>query len=238
MSGPLIWLRQVLIVLLGLGLAAAMGVLGIWQLEVYRTQGLAAAQRRAAEPAVALGTVAPAGEAVRDGFGRTVSFAGEYLPATQQLVPIAGEPGRTRVLTGLRQPDGSVVPVVRGVTEAGADVTPPRGPQSGTGVLLPSEEAVRGAKELESVRVPALAQRWPGPLVSGYVTLSAPDAETQGLAPAVARLPESGGRLRNGAYALQWWVFAAFAVGMAVKMARDIGIRDDLEVTLEEPAPS
>jgi hypothetical protein len=29
--------------------------------------------------------------------------------------------------------------------------------------------------------------------------------------------------LRNGAYAVQWWVFAAFAIGMAIKISRDLG---------------
>ena len=36
-------------------------------------------------------------------------------------------------------------------------------------------------------------------------------------------LPEGQGRLRNGAYAVQWWIFAAFAVLMAAKIARDLG---------------
>ena len=80
-----------------------------------------------------------------------------------------------------------------------------------------------GPDGIGSVRIPQLAQRWPGPLVEGYVTLGPADAQTQGLQPAPTLLPEGRGRLRNGAYALQWWLFAGFTLVMAVRMARDVG---------------
>ena len=57
----------------------------------------------------------------------------------------------------------------------------------------------------------------------------AAESAAQGLEPAPVVLPEGSGRLRNGAYALQWWVFAAFAVGLAIRMARDQQL-GDLEV--------
>ena len=41
----------------------------------------------------------------------------------------------------------------------------------------------------------------------------------------LGHLPTGPRSLRNGAYALQWWVFAAFAVVMAIRMARDQGRR-------------
>jgi hypothetical protein len=47
------------------------------------------------------------------------------------------------------------------------------------------------------------------------------DAAQQGLEHATIALPDGSGRLRNGAYAVQWWVFAAFTVVMAVRMARE-----------------
>ena len=111
--------------------------------------------------------------------------------------------------------------MVRGVaTETGS--TPPTGRQEEIGLLLPSEEPGQLDSGDEPVRVAELAQSWPGPLVDGFVTLSAGDAESQGLEPAVARLPEGRGRLRNGAYAMQWWLFAGFAVVMSVRIARDL----------------
>ena len=55
------------------------------------------------------------------------------------------------------------------------------------------------------------------------VVLSATDSQAEGLEPAPLVLPSGQGRLRNGAYAAQWWIFGLFAVVMSVKMARDIG---------------
>jgi surfeit locus 1 family protein len=217
-------LRQLLIVAAGSLLAGAMVLLGFWQLDVYHRQGAVAAARRAAEPAVDLRAVAPAGSAVRDGYGRTVRFAGTYLPELQRLLPVPGHTGVSRVLGAVRQTDGSIVPVVRGL---GSDpAASPVGTLTQTGVLLPSEaRANRSADgQLTAVEVPALAQEWPGPLIDGFVTLSSADATAQGLEPATLALPEGSGRLRNGAYALQWWVFAAFTLVMAVKMARESGV--------------
>jgi surfeit locus 1 family protein len=127
----------------------------------------------------------------------------------------------SRVLGAVRQSDGSIVPVVRGL---GADpATPPAGTVIQTGILLPSEaRASRTADgQLTAVELAVLAQEWPGPLIDGFVTLSNANAAEQGLEPATLTLPEGSGRLRNGAYALQWWVFAAFTLVMAVKMARE-----------------
>ena len=221
-------IRQALILALGLVLAAGMVALGLWQLDVYQLQGEAAAAERAAEPAVELRQVAPAGAAVRDGYGRSVSFTGTYLTQPQELIPLAGRPGMLRVVTPLRQQDGSVVAVVRGLVPDGGGGPEPPPPPSGfltqTGILLPSDQPSLPAGE--SVRVQVLAQRWPGPLVDGLVVLSAADARAQSLEPAPASLPEARGRLRNAAYALQWWVFAAFTVFMAIRMARDSGRRD------------
>jgi surfeit locus 1 family protein len=216
-------LRQALILALGLVLAAGMVIMGRWQFEVYQAQGEAAAARRAAQPPLELGQVAPAGAAVREGYGRSVRFTGTYLAQPQQLAPVADRPGMLRVVTPLRQPDGSVVAVVRGLVPdaaGGPDLPlPPAGSVTQTGILLPSEQSA--APTGEGIRLPVLAQQWPGPLIDGFVVLSAADAQAQSLEPAPANLPEARGRLRNGAYALQWLVFAAFTVFMAIRMARD-----------------
>jgi cytochrome oxidase assembly protein ShyY1 len=238
--------QQVLILLLGLALAAAMVLLGIWQLRVYTAQGATAAQQRVAAPPVPLRSVASAGRAITDGYGRTVTVDGQYDPALQVLVPV-GDRGPYRVLTALRQDDGSVVAVVRGLVDTGPAPAPPSGAVHQTGVLLPSEGAEPGAPvaagQPSTVGLPLLAQQWPGPLINGFVTLSIDDAQAQQLVPATVTLPEARGRLRNGAYAIQWWLFAAFTLVMAVRMARDFGSRevgepaeDVSEITTEPPA--
>lgn len=224
----LIRIRQTVIVLTGLGVAAVMVVLGLWQLAVYRAQGEGEATRRAALPAVEVSSVARAGQPVSDGYGRRVSVSGVYIAEAQALVPVDGRPGAYRVLTALRLANGDVLPVVRGLSASTPVPPAPAGPQKATGLLLPSEEAPPGELppgQISSVRLPTLAQTWPGPLVSGFVTLTDADAAAQGLEPAPTELPQASGRLRNGAYALQWWVFAGFAVFLAVRMARDQELR-------------
>jgi surfeit locus 1 family protein len=232
-------LKQVLLIALGLGLAGAMVALGFWQLAVYDAQGAEAAERRASAPPIPLGSVARAVEPATAGYGRSVAFEGTYDPALQLLVPMGD--GQFRVLTGLRQADGSVLPVVRGVVTDTNAPAPPTGLVQQVGVLLPTEEHVSRPDlpdgQIASVRLPALAQLWPGPLIGGYVNLSGADATIQGLAPAAMQLPEASGRLRNRAYSVQWWLFAAFTLFMAFRMARDIGLRDAevVEITPERP---
>ena len=233
--------KQALVIALGIGLAAAMVTLGFWQLEVYHRQGAAAAARRASAPAVPLNSVARPGAPAIEGYGRSVMFDGIYDPALQLLVPVDGA-DRFRVLSGLRQADGSVVAVVRGIISTPSAPPPPAGPVHQTGVLLPTEEHVPDTDlpsgQIASVRLPALAQQWPGPLIDGYVTLSSADAAIQGLAAAPLQLPEAPGGLRNVAYVGQWWLFAAFTLFMAFRMARDLGVREAevVDVTSEEPA--
>jgi hypothetical protein len=217
----MIRLQQGLLIALGIVLAAVMVALGFWQLEVYHRQGEAAAARRAEAPSIPLSSVARPGTAATGGFGRSVSFEGTYDPALQLLVPAEDGTGEFRVLTGLRLADGSVLAVVRGVVSGPTAPSPPIGEVQQVGV-----------------RLPALAQQWPGPLIDGFVTLSRADSASQGLAPAELQLPESGGRIRNGAYVGQWWLFAAFTLFMAFRMARDLGVREAevAEITADRPA--
>ena len=233
-------LKQALVILVGLALAAGMVILGIWQLDVYRSQGTHTAAARAAEPPVDLATVAPPAAVVGDGFGRSVAFSGRYDRSLQLLVPVDGAAGSFRVLSGFRLASGGVVPVVRGVVHGTAAPAAPSGTLAQQGVLLPSEDNTApgtstDSNQLTAVRLPALAQRWPGALVGGFVTLPADTARAQGLDPAPVNLPPGQGRFRNGAYALQWWLFGAFALGMSIRISRDVGyLEEDLD-SLEGP---
>jgi surfeit locus 1 family protein len=225
--------KQALVIALGMGLAAVMVTLGFWQLEVYNSQGAETAAERAAAPPVPLSSVARPGVSAIEGYGRSVAFDGTYDPGLQLLVPTEDGDGQFRVLTGLRQADGSVVAVVRGIVSEPSAPAPPSGAVHQVGVLLPTEEHVPTTDlpsgQIASVRLPALAQQWPGPLIDGFVTLSSPDSASQGLAAAPLQLPEASGRLRNMAYAGQWWLFAAFTVFMAFRMARDLVVREAAE---------
>lgn len=223
-------LKQGLVLLAGLIVAAVMIALGWWQVGVYQSQGARLAADRAGGAPVALTEVAPAGSAPDQALGRPVRVEGRYQPELQQLLPVPDRPGRYRVLTGLRQDDGSVVAVLRGLSGE-QPLAPPAGRVVQTGVLLSSEDPAGGDA---AVRLPLLAQTWPGPLVAAYVSLAPAEAAAQGLEPAPVNLPAAPGRLRNGAYALQWWLFAAFAVALAVGIARDLGRGEDLELAEQE----
>lgn len=225
--------KQAAVVLLGLVLAAAMVMLGWWQLEVYQESGDQASAARLAEPAVGLADVAPAGAEAGEYYGRTVRITGNYDVARQVLVPDVARPGTFRVVTAFIDSRGDAVAVVRGVHsgDPGDVPAPPSGTVTQEGILMPSEatdETPVEPGQLSSVRLSVLAQQWPWPLVAGFVTLTADDT-TPGLAFEAPELPREGGALRNGAYAIQWWVFAAFAVGLGLKMARDFGREAQLE---------
>ena len=123
-----------------------------------------------------------------------------------------------------------MVPVIRGVAPSASRVTAaPTGERTETGRFLPGEgdvDAAVGPGVLGSVRMPLLAQRWTQPLTPGCVTLDADGAATHGLAQAAVDLPRGEGSFQNGGYALQWWIFAAFGLGMSIKLAQSLGRRD------------
>jgi cytochrome oxidase assembly protein ShyY1 len=208
-----------LIVAVGLVAALIMGWLGLWQAQVFANQGKSAAAAITGEPVQPL-DASVTGDTVGGLWGHTVSVSGHYLPGQQVLV--VGKDGTGRVVTAFQLPDGRVVAIARGVG-SGLEV-PPSGDMTQTGVFLPTEAAADWtvpSGTFGSVRLQALAQVWPQPVVSGYVTLDASDAQAQGLSAAAVVLPTLDGQFRNAGYALQWWAFAAFALVMSVLIARN-----------------
>jgi len=226
-----VWGKQILIGIAGCGLAAVMVWLGLWQMQVFEAKENSSAVARAAQPPVPLLDFVGTDGAVGDIYGKAVTSSGAYL-ASQQLLVIDAD-GTVRVLTALELPDGRVLPVVRGtVGSPEASIPPPpTGTVTQTGIFLPSEaraDHLVPVDALGSVRLPLLAQRWPQQLLPGFVTLGAASAQEQGLPPAAAVLPTGEGSLQNIGYALQWWVFAAFAVILTFHFVRTLGRRGDL----------
>lgn len=215
--------KQVVIVAVGIVGAIVMLVLGLWQMQVFVDQGNRSVTDRAAQTPIPLAEhVASDGE-VGDTYGKQVIIEGAYLPDQTELVPTDGS---WRVLAAFQVRDGRVLPVVRGLVDDPAAVPPPpSGDRTETGLFLPGEGDVDGAAPgtLSSVRMPLLAQLWPQQLIPGFVTLGEADAAAHGVRPASVELPDGEGSARNSGYALQWWVFAAFAVGMSVKIAHGLG---------------
>ncbi|WP_051208161.1 SURF1 family protein [Propionicicella superfundia] len=218
--------RQALVLAVGVAAAAVMSLLGLWQMRVFMDQGSASAEERAHLAPVALSSVVAPDSSVSDGYGRPVTATGTYLP--DQQVVARDSDGRVRLVAALRLADGRVLPVVLGVPGDGGEVPVPEGDASVTGVFLASDKTPDPAPSLQSgevaaVRLPVLAQRWPQQLMPGYLTLGSDDAAALGLSGASLALPEGEGSIRNEGYAVQWWAFAAFAIGISLKIARDIG---------------
>ena len=223
-------LRQAGVLALAALLAGVMVVLGLWQAGVARNQGNQSMAERAAQPAVALPD-STSTMVLGQLYGRQVNCRGSYLPH-QVLV---GTQAPYRVVTAFRC-QGFVLAVARGtVSSRSATVPPaPSGTLVQTGVLLPGEvasDAGTGTEpaDLRSLRLDQLAQKWPAPLSPAFITLNADQAGAQGLAPAKVVLPEGQGHARNRGYALQWWVFASFALIMGVVIARSMGRRPEPE---------
>ena len=228
--------KQGLVGAAGVAVAVTMLWLGLWQMQVFESKEDSSAQARAAQPPVALlANVNPDGT-VGDVYGRQVAVTGQYLPEQEVLITAAD--GSARVLTALQVPDGRVLPVVRGLAPSGGTLPPPpTGATEAVGVFLPSEPGTD--TPWGSVRLPALAQQWPQQLLPGFVTLSGDGARAQGLEPARVALPSGEGSWQNYGYALQWWVFAAFALFMAGRFVRAIGRHGTLGDTddLMDPDP-
>ncbi|OYN90712.1 hypothetical protein CGZ92_00765 [Parenemella sanctibonifatiensis] len=219
------WLLPTLIIALGVVAASIMVGLGLWQAQVFVDQGLSAADSRAQMAPEPLEEYAPIGGPTGDIYGRPVTTSGVYDSTDEVLIPDHRNRGFYRVLTKLVRDDGTVVPVVRGtVTDPASVPAPPAGVQQVTGIFLPSEPDLGAVPEgqLSSVRLSLLAQTWPETMVSGFVTAQPQLAAAYGMDEAPVELPSGEGSGRNQGYALQWWVFAAFALGMSIKIARDI----------------
>ncbi|MBA2695510.1 MAG: SURF1 family protein [Actinobacteria bacterium] len=209
--------------------------LGLWQLSLAQQEegeDVVALQAQAAEPAVPLEDyLSPHSAFPADGSGRPVRAQGVYVVADQFLVPqryLEGEEGYW-VVTPLQTSADALLPVLRGwVAEPGQADTPDPEPVTVTGTLAPAESPVQGPElppgQLGSVDLAALANTWSGELYNAFVF--ATDEQPSVTGNAVTKVPppsltREGVDWRNLGYALQWWVFAGFAVFMYLRFLSD-----------------
>lgn len=215
--------KQSLAVVLGFVVATVMVVLGVWQMGRFQLSVADVAQQRAQLPPVELAPAVHADGSIDDVFGRRVRAEGEFLPGYQSVVG-SGEP---RVVTALRLSDGRHVAVVRGQVAPGAHaVAPPVGPQLVAGIFSASDH--EADRPQGSVRLQQLAQEWPSPLISGYITLDEEQSRAHGLLPARVELPKQEGTYMHQGYALQWWVFAAASVAFGIFTARQFKVQEEM----------
>jgi surfeit locus 1 family protein len=244
--------RWVLALLLALGIAAAFALLGQWQLERAIVSGQVV--KRSTETVQQLETVVKPGGAVnQSATGQKVSVAGHFVSGDEQLIEgrlNQGSTGYWVVSHFVADADSASIPVARGFA---ADKAAARaamrvlGSSSGdgaasvtlTGRFLPSEAPIvppEGADphSMSAVSVAALINLWPdftGPVYAGYIV----DAEpAHGLAPIYAPAPSDDVTLNwlNVFYAVEWAVFAGFAVFLWYRLVRDAVEREEEEALL------
>lgn len=220
--------------------------LGLWQYDAWQTTRAAEATDLTQSAPVALvELMGPDDPFPGDRVGQPVTVGGTWLPDGTVYVAGREHDGRegywvvTPLTTGT--PDDPALPIVRGWVES-PDTAPaaPSGTAELQGLLQPSEgTGAFDSDPLDDVypqlRVADLVQRIDNDLFSAYAVLQddgsgvAPGAE--GLVGAdVEQLPPPGAftALRNLLYAVEWWVFGAFAVFIWWRFVRE---------SAEQPAP-
>lgn len=128
---------------------------------------------------------------------------------------------------------GARLPIVRGfVTQTTHLPKPPSGRVTIEGALAPGESASQlgdlPAGQIGTIDIGLLLNEWGGTIYNAFIfttkqtpatVVAAGDAQVQAVPPPVPG--RSHIEWRNAAYALQWWVFAAFTVFMWFKLVRD-----------------
>lgn len=221
---------MLLVLALLLAVAAACGWLGMWQLERAQLRGEAAAEQRAQElatrrPEPLAALLSPQSPFTGDLVGVPVVATGTF-GADELLVPgrvLDGDVGYL-VLTPFTTDDDVVLAVVRGWVSDAVLPPAPTGPVRVTGYLQGGEAAGDPLPpgQIEAVSPAELVNLWGGPIYSGYVVVSDVEPPQSGVALLPPPTAQGGGaNIQNLAYALQWWIFGAFAVLLWVRMVRD-----------------
>ncbi|MEO6605688.1 MAG: SURF1 family protein [Aeromicrobium sp.] len=221
--------------LLGLHLFAIVAIvacvfMGLWQAGVYDSRQEHERAESQTVPRVALDGLWGADDPFENRLNqRPVTIEGQFAPADEQ-VWVAGKTQNGQAGVWLLSPvivGDAAIAVVRGWAPAvttfpsvpTGEVTIEATLQSGEGGGAPFDPKTR---EIGAVRIPALTNELPYDLYSGFAISSS--AELSGgldLAEIPAKdVPWTTG-LRNLAYALQWWVFGAFALFMWWRMATE-----------------
>lgn len=235
--------------LIAIACVAAAVALGLWQYDAW--QAHRAAERvdlTNAEPEPLTDVLGPDQPFPTEHVGRPVTLEGTWLPEGTVLVSGREEDGEggSWVVTPISVggPDEPAIPVVRGWLPGEDPATapaPPTGTASLVGWLQPGEGT--GAADddltddvLPQVRIADLVQRVDVDLYGGYVVVDPAATDDHGgrntgtadLEPATLdQLPPAGTftAWRNIAYAVEWWLFAGFALFLWWRFVRDATAR-------------
>lgn len=227
------------------------GRLGIWQLDKsLQRERLAEkqSQQEAEQPEVQALTdvLAPQSTFRGELVGAKVQVSGQFLAAKQLQVVERKVNDRVGYLTvnALQLSDsGVIIPVVLGWQATPEPVNLPTDTTLSIEGYLQASEATTEktfayeAPLTDAISTAALVNQWGGPTFGAYLVYVATDATVDASLSSLTLLPrpviDSGQDhgLRNLLYALQWWVFGAFAILLWVRTVSDAA-RDE-----EKPNP-
>lgn len=221
--------------------------LGLWQLDAWQTRRADAAKDLTNVPAVALSTLM-SGDSAFPGrsLGRPVSFSGTWLADSTFFIAdryVDKQRGYWVVTPVLVAGETSAVPVVRGWS-AEPEAPTPTGEVAVTGWLQATEgsgpiDEDPGDDVIPMMRLASLVEHVEEDLYSAYVVAQQLTPATAGLeAVTPSAIPEVSGftALRNFLYAVEWWVFGAFALFVWFRWCRD-SLEVATAVAAEEPEP-
>lgn len=227
--------RWLLLLAAVIAVCVAFGWLGAWQLSVAQHDAIERiqAERDALTEKPLDEVLAPHAAFPQEGSGHPVIAEGTYDGTRQFLVPgrMLDQQSGYWVVTPLLLHEGSaVIPVLRGfVTDPAQADVPANEPVTVRGELAPGESPYFGeepppAGQRGTIDLSVLANEWPEEFYNGFIfsTSEEPVLTSDALTHVPPPVLTAGGLdWRNLGYALQWWVFAAFAVFMFVKMLHD-----------------
>lgn len=231
--------RMLLLHLTGITAVGTAVGLGLWQLDSWQESRIDHAARVATlDPVPLQDLIGPDDPFPRDGVGRPVSFAGEWLP--EGTVVVDRRLHDDRIGAWMVTPfvvcddsgcaDASAIPVVVGWAPSVDEVPdPPTGPAELTGWLQPAESSGEPDPDpdddvLTAVRIAELLPRVDRDLYGAYVALESPDEAREGMVPVTPESypdPPASAGLRNFLYGAEWWVFASFAAFLWFRWSRD-----------------
>lgn len=222
------------------------GSLGWWQWQRAQDQGVVIVPG----PAVPIAEVTIPGESA-GGIGQAVVVEGAWaeVPAAYLIDrDVEGQAATLLVLplevaadaTGTGEP--ATLAILAGWLPAGTepDAVTVAGPATVVGLLRGSEAAATVTPSangevliIDSLSTASLAQLWPAPVYSSVVTADEPAPGWRALP---AEEPERRLDFRSVTYAVEWWIFGAFAVFLALRWIRDNGrVREDAAAKGEQP---
>ncbi len=233
------WLGWLVVLLAAV---VVMVMLGLWQFGVAKDKGVSRTVEQAQHlPVAPITQVVQPNEPFRSDMSvRRVTATGTYEPQRQLLVPDRRLDGRSGywVLTPLVVTDTKArLVVLRGfVTDPSQATKPTTNRVTVTGALAPAESPTTTnvpAGQIGSVDIASLVNLWGDPIYNGYVFAigEQPNATAASITriPPPSPVPASGLRFVNLAYAVQWWLFACFAIYVYGRMLRDEVEADDTE---------